>query len=384
MKGKISTKLALFIFIVFVNTSFAQKSSKFKVVLDAGHGGKDYGAIYHGFIEKNIALNVVLKVGKILEKEPSIEVIYTRKTDVFIELHERANIANRSDADIFVSIHCNGAVNQSAFGTETFVMGITRNASNLEVAKKENAVVHMEADYKTRYKGYDPNSPESVIGVSILQEEYHDKSIALASHIEDGFEIGLKRKSRRVKAAGFLVLRDISMPRVLVELGFLSHKPEGAYLNSEAGQNALAKSVADAILLYRKELPGGMGNFEPVITRQDKPEITDVKPSPAVIATTEPIAQNTETPAAGGVVFKVQIAASGTDLELRPSNFNGLSPVSKNFDGKRYKYFYGETNDYNKARAFAEEAKAKGYPSAFLVAFDNGKSITVQEALKKR
>lgn len=162
MKGKIKTQLAFFIFIVGITASFGQGGSKFKVVLDAGHGGKDYGAIYHGFIEKHIALDVALRVGKLLEKDPAIQVVYTRKTDVFIELSQRADIANDAKADIFLSIHCNGAVNQSAFGTETFVMGITRNASALEVAKKENAVVHMEKDYKIKYKGYDPNSPESL------------------------------------------------------------------------------------------------------------------------------------------------------------------------------------------------------------------------------
>ena len=167
-------KIKLFSFLlVFISVSsvFAQSNNKFKVVLDAGHGGKDLGANYYGFLEKNIALAVALKVGKQLEKYPDIQVIYTRKTDVFVELIERARIANRANANMFLSIHCNAAPKGQAYGTETFVMGLTKNASNLEVAKKENAVITLESDYKMKYEGYDPKSPESVIGITLLQEE---------------------------------------------------------------------------------------------------------------------------------------------------------------------------------------------------------------------
>jgi len=366
-------KLAFFAFIVFCSASFGQDSSKFRVVLDAGHGGKDYGAIYHGYIEKNIALNVALKVGKILEKDPSIDVVYTRSTDVFIELNERANIANNAAANIFVSIHCNGATNQTAYGTETFVMGVTRNASNLEVARKENAVVELEDDYKTKYKGYDPKNPESVIGISIMQERFNNQSIELASKIENGISSNLDRKSRGVKSAGFLVLRNIYMPRVLVELGFISNKNEGAFLNTESNQDKLAAQIASAIQSYKKEYFVAEGNDyrEPVPATVEKPKADPVQTSPAA----QPVK---------GVQFKVQIAASGKDLETIPSNFNGLSGITKDKSTSVIKYYYGDTNDYNQARSLLEQAKAKGYSSAFVVAFRDGKKITVQEALGKR
>jgi N-acetylmuramoyl-L-alanine amidase len=170
-------KRIVFVAILMLFSLGFSQSKKFKVVLDAGHGGKDYGAVYHGNIEKNIALQTVLKVGAILEKDSQIDVVFTRKSDVFIELQQRANIANKSKGSIFVSMHCNANKNQAAEGNETYVMGITRNSSNLEVAKNENEVVTLETDYKIKYDGYDSNSPESVIGISILQEEHLDQSI---------------------------------------------------------------------------------------------------------------------------------------------------------------------------------------------------------------
>lgn len=383
MTGNLNVKLTLFVFIMFICTSFGQDDSKFKVVLDAGHGGKDYGAIYHKFIEKNIALSVVLKVGKILENDPTIDVVYTRKTDVFIELSERANIANKAKANIFVSIHCNGAVNQSAYGTETFVMGTTKSASALEVAKKENAVIYQEKDYKIKYKGYDPNRPETVIGLSISLEENIDQSIILASKIEAGFKDKLNRNSRGVKAAGFLVLRDIYMPRILVELGFISNKAEGEYLNSAEGQDKLARNIADAILSYKREYFIPMSNTagnQPAYNTNDEPK----QAANTTPAASTPSNTSSSSVSASGVIYRVQIAASGTDLETTPSNFNGLSNVSKMQSAKLFKYYYGETGSYDTAKALQAEARDKGYPTAYVVPFLNGKVITMDEALKKR
>lgn len=379
MTVNMNLKLAFFTFIAFCSTAIAQNSSKFKVVLDPGHGGKDYGAIYHGFIEKNIALNVALKVGKLLDKDPQVDVIYTRKTDVFIELIERSNIANKADASVFVSIHCNGEVKKTAFGTETFIIGPTKSASNLEVAKKENAVINLEKDNKINYGGFDPNSPESIIGLHIQQEAYRDQSMDLASRIEETFEDDAKRKKRGVKQAPFLVLHKTAMPSILIELGFLSYQSEGEFLNSDAGQDELAECIAKAILSYKKEyfIPGnGISNTakEPVVVKErevkEKPE--PVKEAPAV-----------EKPSAKGVIFKVQIAASGKTLELVPSNFNGLKNISKDASTSVIKYYYGETDEYNDAKQLLSEAKAKGYSSAFIVPFKDGKRIKIEEALKK-
>jgi N-acetylmuramoyl-L-alanine amidase len=260
LKIKLTT---IFFFFSIAFYSYGQSNSKFKVALDAGHGAHDFGAVYNGHIEKNISLAIVLKVGKILEANPNIDVIYTRKTDVFIELVERSNIANRADANIFVSIHCNANKNAAADGTETYVMGLNKNASNLAVAKSENAVITLEKDYKQKYEGFDPNNPSSMIGMTLMQEEYLENSISLASKIQDQFTSGLNRKSRGVKQAPFMVLHKAYMPRVLIETGFISNPKDGAFLDSEEGQMQVAEAIADAIISYKKEY-FGTGNNEPI------------------------------------------------------------------------------------------------------------------------
>ena len=365
------------------NTTVAQ-SSKFKVVLDAGHGGKDYGAIYTGHIEKNITLAVVQKVGKILEKDKSIDVMYTRKTDVFVELIERTNIANRADANIFVSIHCNANKNTTANGSETYVMGVTKNASNLEAAKLENQVVTLEADYKEKYEGYDPKSPETLIGMTLMQEEYLLNSIDLASKIQDNFTDQLKRRNRGVKQAQFLVLHKAYMPRVLVEMGFISNPEEGKLLDSDAGQDDVAQAIAAAIVNYKKAYYGSGAIVEetrPSQKIENKPretpkqvvvkEVVEVKtPEVKAVANTK------------GVIFKIQIAVSGTKLETVPQNFNGLGSISVEPVNNLFRYMYGEAESYDVAKNLLSQAKEKGYTTAFVIAFKDGKKITVQEALK--
>lgn len=372
-------------------TAFSQSSGKFKVVLDAGHGAKDYGAVKNNFVEKNIALAVVQKVGKLLGRQPNVEVIFTRNSDVFIELVERANIANRANADLFVSIHCNSNPNADAFGTETYVMGLTKVKSALEVAKNENEVITLEADYKVKYAGYDPKSPESLIGITLMQEEHLEQGIAVASKIQDNFDKQISRKSRGVKQAPFMVLHKTSMPSVLIEMGFISNKNEGQYLNSDEGQNEVAKAIADAIMGYKKEYYGGT-SIENKIDKDDlrveKPKETvtpakkDSTKSPetkAPVAKVDPKESKTDSK---GVIFKVQISASGTKLDLVPSNFKGLDNISMVSEGNLYKYMYGETNDYEAAKQLVQEAKAKGFTSSYLIAFKNGKKISIQDALK--
>jgi N-acetylmuramoyl-L-alanine amidase len=385
MKGYKDLKLAFIAFIMCTATILAQggNNAKFRVVLDPGHGGKDYGAIYHGYIEKNIALNVALKVGKLLEKE-NIDIIYTRKTDVFIELKERPAIANRADANLFVSIHCNGEAKKTAFGAETFFVGSSKNASNLEVAKKENSVVTLEQNYKEKYNGFDPNNPESIIGITLGQEQNISQSINLARKIQDCFKDDNKRKDRGVKPAPFWVLHQTAMPSILVELGFLSYKEEGEWLNSEAGQNELAASLAKAIVQYKKEFftPGtNVYKPEPETVNDDKPVAQPKAEKPAAQTKTEkPVAGTTDK----GVIYKVQISASGKSLDLVPSNFKGLDQLSKDESTSVIKYFYGNTPDLEKARELLEVAKGKGFTSAFIVPFKDGKKITMQEALKKK
>ena len=390
---KYSKILLTLSFFFIIAQSFGQ--SKFKVTLDAGHGDHDYGAVYHGHIEKNITLAVVLKVGKILEKNSSIDVIYTRKTDQFIDLVERANIANRADANIFVSIHCNANANNAADGSETYVMGMSKNASNLEAAKRENSVITLEKDYKLKYEGYDPKSPESLIGLTITQEEFLDNSIALAGKIQNYFIDDLGKKSRGVKQAPYMVLHKAYMPRVLIEMGFISNPVEGAKLDSEDGQQEIAESIANAIISYKKEYYGSSDSdtmikpsqkIEPVktvdtIVKKPMVKTPEVK-KPETKTEIKPVIK-TEVVSSDAASFKVQLSASGKKLELVPSNFNGLSNISIASEGNLYKYMYGETSNYEEAKRLLSEAKTKGYSSAFLIAFKNGKKVSVQEALKQ-
>ena len=381
-------KVLFIFFLTIISFCTYGQSSRFKVALDAGHGAHDFGAVYSGRIEKNIALEVVLKVGKLLESTPKFDVIYTRKTDVFIDLIERANIANRADANIFVSIHCNANKNTAADGTETYVMGMNKIASNLEAAKKENSVITLEKDYKQKYEGFDPNSPETMIGMTLMQEEYLDNSISLASKVEESFgALGKKLRHGGVKQAPFMVLHKAYMPRVLVEMGFISNPVEGDKLNSEDGQNEIARAIADAIISYRNEYFGNGDIDTPevrpsqkVVEKVVKDTTTPVKPK-AVINSSE-IKKVENKKEVSGIIYKVQLSASARKLALEPRNFKGLKSVSMSFDNRVYKYMYGETADYEEAKSKLEEVKSKGYDSAFLIAFKNGEKISIQDAIK--
>lgn len=384
-----NTNYIILLLFSFIFSSYAQ-TGKFKVVLDAGHGGKDFGAVYNGHTEKNIALAVVLRVGKILEKNPNIDVLYTRNSDEFIELDERANIANSENATIFVSIHCNANKSPVGEGFETYVMGVARNKSNFEVAKLENEVITLEKDYKQKYEGYNPNSPESIIGIMLQQEEFIDNSIALAGKIQENFSANKERKSRGVKQAGFLVLRKIAMPRILIEMGFISNTNEGNYLDSDDGKDQIADAIASAITSYKKEYFGA-GTNEPIIERPKTktPNETGVEaPKTAVKeVVSKPIEEKKPSPPSDikGIVFKVQISAGVKKLEPTPSNFKGLKNITVNSDnGTFFKYMYGETSDYNQAKQDLIDAKAKGFQSAYLVAFKDGKKIDMKEATKKQ
>lgn len=377
----------LLVFLTVTQLIYSQ-NSKFTVTLDAGHGAHDYGAVYSGRIEKNIALAVVLKVGAILEKTRKIDVIYTRKTDVFIDLIERANIANRAKSDIFVSIHCNANKNTTADGTETYVMGLSKLASNLEVAKKENSVITKEKDYKQKYDGFDPNSPESLLGFTLMQEEYLDNSINLASKIEEQFgKLGKKLRQGGVKQERFMVLHKAYMPRVLVEMGFISNPIEGEILNSEEGQDELADAIANAIISYRNENFGD-GNLpikelkpsKRVVVKQVKDTIT--KPSTVEKTTEAKQDELKKEDKSNGIIYKVQIGTSPKKVALESKNFKGLEPISINELNKSFVYLYGETTDIQEAKQFLATAKSKGYTTAFIVPFKNGQKISLQEALK--
>jgi len=371
-KIKISTVfIRIFVLICIIlfnnNTILAQKN-EFVVVLDAGHGGKDPGKVgYKSMKEKDIALKIALKVGEMLEKRENIKVIYTRKTDVFIGLKDRGKIANKADADLFVSIHCN-AHTSNAYGAETWVLGTHANKQNFEVAKAENSVIELEDNYKVTYKGFNPNSPESVIGLTLMQEEYLDQSIQLASIIQNEFTTKLKRKDRGVKQAGFVVLHQTYMPSILIEMGFITNSKEALYLKSKLGQQKFSESIYNGIKKYISEL---------TLNTVKGNSVTEA-PKTASLATAKQ-----ETTSYNDVVFKVQIASGSRKLETKSYNFKGLRNVDRVKVGNSYKYYLGNTSSYSEIEEFRKKAKSKGYKTAFIVAFKNGEKISVEEVLKK-
>ncbi len=373
LSRKINTKLLRKIFLLFilflsvVNMTSHAQNKKYIVVLDAGHGDHDPGNVGNGYREKNIVLKVVLEIGKQLKKNKDIKVVYTRKTDVFIDLWKRGDIANKAKADLFVSVHCNSH-SSNAYGTESFVLGLGANNKNFKVAQefvqKENSVIKFEKNYKERYKNFN-NSAESKIGLSLVQEENLDKSLALASSFQKGFKNKLKRKSRGVKQQRFVVLHQTYMPSVLVELGFLTNKSEGRYLNSKRGQKQMAAVITSSINNYINQLKLNTVsvNGDEILADIDTPVIEDdVEES--------------------SVVFKVQIASSKKRIATKSYNFRGLRNVERVKVGRYYKYYYGNTSNYSEAKSSFRKTKKKGYKSAFIAAFKDGKKVSISEALK--
>ena len=338
----------LLLLLSITNPLFSQQNlnSQFTVVVDAGHGGKDPGNTGNGYLEKKIALSIALKLGKKLE-DNGVKVVYTRKSDVFVNLFERANIANRSNAQLFISIHCDSHTSQ-AYGAGTFVLGLHANQRNFEVAKKENSVIFFEEDYINKYEGFDPNNPESVIGLTLMQEEYLDQSIVAASYIQNSFVNKLKRRNRTVKQAGFIVLKYTYMPSVLVETGFLTNNSEGAYLNSVRGQNEMADAIASAVIDYKNDF------FQNLSTANLNNDLNESK-----------------------ISYRIQIAASAKLLELKPYNFRGLKSVDVVKDGNLYKYLYGKHNTLEEAKKSLDEAKKSGYQSSFIVKYEDNRVMSL-------
>ena len=343
--------LICFFMINTSNSQSIQNQEKFIVVIDAGHGGKDPGNTGNGYLEKKIALNISLELGEILKKNNDVQVIYTRTTDKFVNLFERANIANKSNANLFISIHCDSH-NSQAYGAGTFVLGLHANARNFEVAKKENSVIFYEDDYENTYDGFDPNNPESVIGLTLMQEEYLDQSIIAASYIQNSFVNSLKRRNRDVKQAGFAVLRYTYMPSVLVETGFLTNRNEGLYLNSSKGQTEMADAISLAVLKYKNDF------FKNLSTSTlSNIESSDISKNP--------------------LIYRVQIAASNKLLDLKPYNFNGLKSVDVVKEGGIYKYLYGSHKSIKGARESLINAKKYGFNTSFIVTYQNNQVLSI-------
>ena len=387
----------------------------FVLVIDAGHGGHDSGAVGKTAKEKNINLKVALKLGKLIEgKCNDVKVIYTRKTDVFVNLNRRAEIANEAKADLFISVHTNAlANNHTARGASTWTLGLARSSANLDVAKRENAVILYEDDYKTRYAGFDPNSSESYIIFEFMQDQFMSQSVHFASMIQQQFKSNSKRVDSGVHQAGFLVLRATSMPSVLVELGFISTPAEEKYLASEEGSSSMANSIFNAFLTYKTEQQAREASVnntpasKVIADDEEVKPIANVKPTPKASAekteSTKNIQQkstasksesskatSTKQPATTKVggnktdapVFKIQFLTASAKLSSNDKRLKGLQSVDYYVENGTYKYTYGASTDYNAVRGKLKSVTTK-FKDAFIIAFKNDKKVNVNEAIKE-
>ncbi len=338
------------------------------VVIDPGHGGKDPGAVYGNVREKDIVLDIALKLGQYIKNTfPDVQVVYTRDKDVFVPLFKRAEIANRNKADLFISIHVNAVGRGSAQGTETYILGQHRSNENLEVAKKENAVILLESDYKVTYEGFDPNSPESYIMFELVQDEYLEHSAMLASAVQDQFRERVNRIDRSVKQAGFLVLREIAMPGILVEAGFLSHPSERAFLQSENGRDYLASAMFRAFRDYKKKIEA-RSSFQMVTLPAED------------LVNTEIVTLSNEIESA--IYYSVQIVSLTKSIDTKPSNFKSEKNIFMNQSNNIYRYFSGRFDTPEKAR-IEQKRLQKKFPGAFIVAFENNELIPFEQAKQK-
>lgn len=363
---------------------FQAEAGDFTVVIDPGHGGRDPGAIGRRGKEKNINLNVALKLGKLIEKNcKDVSIVYTRKSDVFVALDRRAQIANKANADLFISIHTNSLPKgRIARGTETYTLGLHRTNENLEVAKKENSVILIENNYEQRYAGFNPNSAESYIIFEFLQDKNMEKSVQLAQLIQQRFKNTAKRINKGVHQAGFLVLRETTMPGVLVELGYISTPDEEHYLMSEAGTDALAKSVYQAFVNYKRQHAGEKNKHPETMRVPDRPSPEPIETVPEAITNKEPPTRKPASASNDRPVFKIQILTSDRKLPAGSKQFKGLSPVSYYCEKGIYKYTYGESTDYNKVLRKRREIATK-FKDAFIIAFKGDRKVNVNEAIKE-
>lgn len=348
----------------FVNTSFAQRSQTFTVVLDPGHGGKDPGAVGAISKEKDIVLSVAKKLGsKINANHSDVRVVYTRSTDKFVPLHERPETAHKAKAQLFISLHCNAIDRRrsSPQGVETYILGLHRSKDNLEVAKKENSVIEYEDNYQTKYQGFNPNEPESYIIFEFMSNKFLEQSLNFASLTQHELVNGAKRTNRDVRQAGFLVLREVGMPSVLIELGYISNRTEERYLNSENGQNALANSIYKAFTQYKKEYDkrnkyAVLGNTNSDIildSNQDQPAASESNPQ-------------TE--------YRIQFLTSPKKYNAGARVFKGLENIEYYQDGSTYKYTYGSSKNERDLMPLLREVKTK-FKDAFIVEFKDGRRI---------
>lgn len=358
----------------FILTAVTSLSAKdFTVVIDAGHGGKDPGAISANkkIYEKNITLNVALMVGEAIQaNHPEVKVLYTRKTDKFVGLNDRAHMANKANADLFISIHTNAATNRTARGAETFTLGIeeARTERNLEIAKRENGVIFLEDNHERTYANFNPNSPESYIIFEYMQSEYVKESIHIAQYVQENLTADAGRIDRGVRQAGFLVLNATSMPSILVELGYISNNEEAKYLASATGQKKMSRCISQAFDKYYADLRKmNAGNTLAEKTSQPQPSKKEKEAEEGTADKMRP-------------VFKIQFLTTSKQLAQGDKAFKGLTPVEYYQDKSLYKYTYGHTTDYNEIVRMKRKVNEK-FKDAFIVAFNKDERMETQQAI---
>lgn len=372
-------------FFIFLLTSFIfcgyifANDGKFTVVIDPGHGGRDGGAVRGKYKEKDINLGVAKVLGELIEKNhKDVKVIYTRKNDTFVDLNKRAAIANKAKANLFISIHTNStaAKSTSVSGADTYILGLARSAENLEVAKRENSVILLEDDYTSKYQGFDPNSPESYIIFEFMTNKYMEQSLNFAGLVQKDFKNKAKRVDRGVRQAGFLVLRQTSMPSVLIELGFINNPTEAKFLSTKSGQRTMGTAIYSGFKNYKREFDKRQG--KPSFTENNQVDIeeeyiVDEEPIVSEQNTTRTSTTNSKI-GANQIEYRVQFLVSEKVLPQKSSRLKGLSPVDYYKEGKSYKYTYGSTNDFNEILKIQKQVKTK-FKDAFVVKFKNGKRV---------
>lgn len=373
---------------------------RYCLVIDAGHGGHDAGAKGEFSLEKNINLSVALAFGRYVEANCSdVKVVYTRKKDVFVPLHERADIANRCKADVFISIHTNALKGvHTARGTETYTMGMRRSDEKLSAARRENAVIMIEKDYQQHYEGYDPNSPESAIMFEFINDKNMQKSVELARYVQQGICKEASRVNKGVKQDVFLVLRETSMPACLIELGFISTPEEEQSLNSKEMIDRMARGIFKAFTRYKNGVETKIPTPMIISTEEDAPAAAvnlpterQEKSKAQKEKAKEDNARQTKTqrekaedlkPQDAQIIFKVQIMAADRVYKAGSERLKGLANVETYKEGGFIKHTYGATPDYNEALRFKRQIADK-FPDAFVIAFKNGQKMNINEAIRE-
>ncbi|RLD36314.1 MAG: N-acetylmuramoyl-L-alanine amidase [Bacteroidetes bacterium] len=356
--------LILIIFLTLYSVDTQSQNLVDRIVIDAGHGGKDPGASGKHSREKDIVLSIALKTGKLInENLKDVNVIYTRKTDVFIPLNTRAKIANNSKADLFISIHCNSNTSSQPKGSETYVMGMHKSKANLEVAMLENSAILLEDDYKINYEGFDPSSTENHIIFNFFQNSFQSQNLDLATTVQSQFKRNTAVRDRGVKSAGFWVLYKTTMPGILIELGFLSNPIDEAYLLSKKGQNQMAKAIYNAIKDYK--------------TKHDALELQKLSKT-----TDRTLNTNINSKKNEKVSFRVQFLSLATEKKLTGKKYNKLPNIKTYFHKGMYRYTSGDTHNYNEIINLQTKIRKAGFKDAFVIALYNGQRISIAKGRK--